>query len=759
MVAPFLPPPGTLPPGSPPAVPAPAGLPGMPPTMGAPMAPMGPGALGALGPNGPSPMMPPGMMAGAPGAMPMGAPPAAPAAGPTDPLELLAALRELAGSSGQPARTYKAGYKRPAKPTPDRVRQLGDHLDDQGQLWRFMIETTLKWVRQELCGIFPEDREARAQGFQEEFISSVLSDQRNLFVARLASLQLTVKKLYLDENLRREAQMLEDAVAWLRREEEARWVAKGNRPLPLDETTMLTDYGMIACRHVVNTYDPDFPLCLDLIDPKRVNALWGYDGLDLVVCKYRDNASQIAKEYGDFGPTIRKKLENRYGKQGWFDENTELPVYEWWDSWYRCVLVDDQELIPVTPHEYGIVPWTIQYGGLGEPMFTRSGSEQVRQGQNSEWIVSEGWRSDERVNKAVPLVYYGIKQHETFEAVMARMLTAFKKEVDPPFFRKRSMETDGTPMPEVDSGPGKQNELKEGEDVKPWPQLAGGPATQTVLQALAMGRATNAPGPTFYGNVDRSNVTGAAQNAAEDAGEFHFLPLELALKSYHQTKWGNVLYLIREFGDDAKYRAEPPQPLLVPRRRARQGEAPAFELGRDLLERVGTRIEIRLSRVNPRDWVALFNAGQIGVSNNFIEPETIAEMAGVSDYDGMFERLMERKSAVQMFQHPKYLELFEMPATIMEMIRENRGDPERQRWWMQRLQLWEQLIQMETMQQGLTPAGTGGARGGGANGAAPAPGAPPVPGGVSLPPLGLGPGTRGAPVGRPAGPNGTDVGP
>lgn len=675
--------------------------------------------------------------------------PAFPSQGGADPVALLAALERLAGGADPAAnRIYRPGYRKPPRPTESRIVRQGNLLVDQNAQWRFMVENMMRWLRQELTGVFAEDREARRQGLQEEYVSSALSDERNLFVARLASMQMTVKKLYLDPSLRRESQMVEDAVMWLRAEQIRRHVAYGNRPLPIDEASMLTDYGMIACRHPMNPNDPDFPLQIDLIDPLQVNVVWGRHGPETVIRVYKDTAEQIAADYGDFSKSTYTKLSNKYGKEGFLDPKCEIPVYEYWDTWYRAVLVDDEPLIPITEHAYGCCPWTIQYGGLGEPMFTRTGSMTLRQGSTTEYVVSDGFRADERMNKAVPLVYYGLRRHETYEAVMARLLMAFKKEVNPPFFRRRPMDLDGTPMPEVDSGPGKQNELKEGEGIEPWPQLAGGPATQMVMQALGIDRATNSAPMAMRGQSTQSQVTGAAMNEMEDAGEHHFFPFTVAYTNYHQQLWDNILYILKEHGDDAKYGGATPSPLMVPYQRPKQGEAPAFELGQELLQKVGTRVQVKFNRVNPRDWLALFNAGQVGVANNFIEPEVIAEMAGVSDYDGMFQRLMEHKSAVKLFEHPKYLEMFEMPAMIMEQIKQNEGDPLRQQWWMERLQRWEQFAQMQMMPPG---GGQPGAPTGqpGAPGAMPNPQNPPTAAGVSYPALGQGPGTEGGAVGRP----------
>jgi hypothetical protein len=724
------------------------------------------GMPGMMG--GPSPSMMPGMpMPGMMGMAQDGPPmlgasasgmgvPAVPQQQPTggkDPVALLAALRELVGvGAEEDGPIYRPGYRRPPKPTPDRIRQQGDQLHNQNQMWRFLIETTLKWIRQELCGIFPEDREARKMGLQEEYVSSALSDERNLFVSKLATLQVTYKKLYLDDNLRQKAQMVEDAVVWLRREEQARHVVGGNRPLALDEAAMFTDYGMIACRHPMFPQDPEFPIQIDLIDPLQVNVVWGRHGPDVVIRKYSDTAERIAWDYGDFAPSVRKKLESKYGKDGWLDPNIDLPVYEYWDTWYRCVLVDDQPLIPVTEHAYGCTPWTIQYGGLGEPMFTRTPMQQIRQGANTEWIVSDGNRADERVNKAVPLCYYGIRRHETYEAVMARLLMAFKKEVNPPWLLIRGLESYGTPLPEVGSGPGQVTELAEDERPQPYPQLAGGPATQEVLKALGIDRATNSAPIAMYGQTDSSQVSGSAMNALTDAGMDKLAPHVLAYTSYLQTKADNILYLLKNHGDDAKYGGPSVRPLMVPKRRARNGEAPAFELGKELLEEVGTRIEVKLSRINPRDWPTLVNAGKLAVEAGFITPDVISEMMGVGDYDRMFEDWLEHQGVLQAFQHPKFAEMFTIPMTIQEQIEQSAGDPMLQQRWQKLLEGWFQTVAMQPQPapgggpQGSAPGAQGPAQQGGAP---PPSGNPPTAAGVSYPETGQGPGSQGAAVGRP----------
>ena len=741
MTSPF--PPGMMPPMMPPPqLPMMGGMPpmGPPPMMGAPggFPPQDPMAGG---------MMPPGMPP--PGMMPPQPPqPMIPDQG-MDPVALLAALKDLVGYDDAPSKPmYPPWYKRPSRPNVRDIKTRADELYERHSLWRSMIDTMLRWTNQDLCGVFPEDRNARAAGLEEEFVSSALSDERNLVVAKLASMRYVFKKRYLADDLRGDAQLIEDSVDWLRREEEARHVLKGNRVLPFDEASNLVDYGMVACRHVFDPTDPDFPLQFDLIDPVQVYPVYDRRGIHAVYRVYRDTIDQVIYEYGDFTDATRAKLEKKFGKS---NGDTEVPVVEYWDTWWRSVTIDDQEILPISAHEYGFVPWTIVYSALGSPMYTTSVTESLRERANGEWIVGDGTRSENRVNKAVPHLWYRIKGHETYEAVMARMLTAFKKEVNPPIVRHRSDVAAGKPLPETDTGPGGMNEAQLGEErLEPWPTMAGGPATQSVLQALSVDRATGSAPLAMYGAIDKSNVSGTAQSAADDAGMDKIAPHLATLQRFQAEKFTKTLQCLMNHGDEAKYASETPTPLMAPKRKARSGEAPAFELGRELIERVGPRIECTINKVNPRDWTILFNAGAIGVKEGFILPEMIAEMAGIENYDRMFEEWLEHQSTVQAFQHPKFAEMFTVPMAILENIKET-SDPEKKQKWQEMLQSWMQTVAMQPQQQPGQP-GPGGPPPGPPNGMAPQPQNPPMSAGTSYPMMGQGPGSQGAMVGRSSGP-------
>src|SRR5690349_12392575 len=133
IASPFVPRPGGLPPPPPGAIPPRPGLPAgaLPPPMPAPPPGMGMGAMPPM-PMG-MPGMPPPMAQPQP-PTPNPQPPQPPA---TDPVQLLAALKELVGTpikERQPV--YRPGFTPPAKPDPMKAIEAGRRLYDQALAWR-----------------------------------------------------------------------------------------------------------------------------------------------------------------------------------------------------------------------------------------------------------------------------------------------------------------------------------------------------------------------------------------------------------------------------------------------------------------------------------------------------------------------------------------------------------------------------------------------------------------------------------------------
>lgn len=672
-----------------------------------------------------------------------------------NPMQLLEALRDLAPRPAEFAPRYPPGFVKPPKPNPKAVKMRADNLYQDHAAWRNLIELTQQWIRQERTGYFAEDKQDRINGLQEEFIHTFLTTKRNSVIAKVASAKMGVRKRYYADDLRRKCQQIEDAALWLMQEFAEQWQIKGQRDLRIDEALLFADRGMYVSRQVMDPNDPDRPMNIDLIEPTEVYPIWGGKrGMRELYRVRRDTVAGIQADYGDFTKTVRAQIEKKHGKDP--SDQTEVNVYEFWDTWHRLIMVDDIPIISAE-HEYGYVPWTVQYGGYGEAMFTRTpGDGALRSPGQSYFYQLDRNRIGERAYQAVPLLYYDFRAHEITEAILGRLLTGFKREINPPMERHRSTLLAGTDMPEYSQAPGAINEVALGEEqIKPAVQLANNPITGLLVQTLLGDQAQRSVG--LDDKVGQSNVTGAALAQFSGEGHDHILPIFRSLEAAKQHQIGQILQTLGNFGHLIKYGGETTKPLMVPVAKRRQGEAPGFELSRELIEEVGTRIEVTYTRVEPNQWVNLFNAGKLGVELGAVTTEEIRELAtGETDFDDHFERWAQQQATKNMLAHPKYNELFLIPSMIEEQIKEAAGDPRLIAFWRDKLDTWLRMAQqseMQAQQPGMGSAPQPPALGGG-NPSPPPPGstvvAPPVTGGAAAP-AGMGPGSQGRPVGRPTG--------
>lgn len=670
-----------------------------------------------------------------------------------NPMQLLEAMQQLAPRQTEFAPRYPPGYKKPKRPTASEVKQRADRLFQEHAVWRSLIEVTVAWLRHERVGMFPEDEEDRRNGLQEQWIDNALTAKRNIVISKIAASKMGVRKRYHNDDLRRKAQMIEDAAAWLTDEIALQWTQKGNRVLKLDEATQFTDRGMYVSRQVFDVSDPDMPLNVDLIEPTQVYPIWGGKrGLQEIYRVYRDTIGNITASYGDLTPQALSRLQRKYGRD--ITDQTEINIYEWWNTWDRVVLVDDEPIIPFTAHEYGYVPWTVQYGGFGDSMNARTPGNGARTGWNTQLEQIDRTSMNERVYKAVPLIYYDTPMHEMLEAIMGRLVTGFKREINPPIIRERSTMIAGTEVPEFSQAPGAVNEVRMGEEkVSVTPSLANNPVTGMIVQTLESNRVRT--DPTLSYNADKSNVTGAALSRMGDEGTEHILPIYQSLQMAKTHQYTQIFQTIANWGHLTKYGGGSPKPLIIPSRKTkRQGEAPAFELGRELIDEVGPKVEILFTKINPADWMGLFNAGKIGIEIDAMSPEILYELAtGDSDYDSFYEKLTEHKATAAAFSHPKFNEMFLIPSVLAEQIKESAGDAEMVQFWTKQLQDWLAMA-AQPQEMGQPPANGGAPTGAPPSGGPlpPPPGsqmvAPPSGAGQTLP-AAMGPGSQGGPVGRP----------
>jgi hypothetical protein len=685
--------------------------------------------------------------------------PPPPGAQPGNPMALLASLKGLVGTPLKaPEPIYRNGYKPPKKPESSVVLAQGKKLHSNARLWRHMIFTTLMWADQKLTGMFPEDEAERQAGFQEEWVSPMLSAERNLVIATTAAHKLAFKSPSVRDELKGWARRKEEAARWLREEEAYKHVTRGNSTLEYDEARLFTDYGMYASRDTLNPRDAVCPVKSVLIDPSQVHPVYDKDGLARVYRVYQATQEEIAADYGDFSDRIWKKIGAAQDEA--IGNDTLLDVTEFWDTWHRLVMVGETVVIE-TAHEYGDTPWTVQYGNHGNPMFTRTATDVARRIGGSWQPQATAWGTD-RVSKAVPYLYYHLKNHELYEAIAARVVTGFKKDINPPTIRYRSNEAAEKPMAQLDASPGATNEAMLNEEkIEALPTVNGQTATMAMQMVQQDMQAIMAP-PQMRGALGgTSNVTGVAQAESVDAGLHLIAPLRDAYQSAMSQKYDRILRMLGNFGHMATYGNGAKTPVMVPSKKGG-----AYEFDREIMEKVGTRVTVTLTNVNPRTWPQLAASGETAVNNGFLMRKDVREaMTGETDFDAFYEEWQEEQAMFMATTNPDFQKL-NMLSIIEEQIAENEGRPDIQAGLQKMAALWEQMLQPPP--QAPPQPGMGGAPqqpqpGGGQplgpnqpQGAMQAPFPPPDggiapggPGGISYPQMGAGPGANGAPVGRP----------
>src|SRR5690606_19239799 len=134
---------------------------------------------------------------------------------------------------------------------------------------------------------------------------------------------------------------------------------------------------------------------------------------------------------------------------------------------------------------------------------------------------------------------------------------------------------------------------------------------------LMQDRATGSAPPEMFGRIDKSNVTGVAQAGANDAGQHLLFPDTKAWEVALERRYDRIIRMLANFGEMAAYGNGEKRPLVVPVTRYKPGQPTAFEFDREVVEKVGSRVTVTFSRVDPRDWPALAAAGKNMVDGGF----------------------------------------------------------------------------------------------------------------------------------------------
>jgi hypothetical protein len=388
-------------------------------------------------------------------------------------------------------------------------------------------------------------------------------------------------------------------------------------------------------------------------------------------------------------------------------------------------------LVPPTEHNYGEPPYTIGYGPLGEPQVLKLPS-----GSNAAVETAQQWLQ----YKTNTFIWSKKHPHLFNEAMMKRYVYAFQRLIHPASIA--SMDPGAkTQLEPLDTTPGAMNkEVKGVGEYKGLPPAQAGVAEQMLAQQLNSQVQTGFAPPTAYGFMpDQANISGTANRASLSAGLHLHRPWIKSEETFLAECYSKGMRMIRRFGSVVEYgEVGRYKPIMAPMARPAQGDPPIVRINRELLDKTGTDVVVRMT-IRDRDAMvqqaqAANLLKQLGVPFQYLAEELFA----IPYDDQMREEWKEEMAEEAMYRHPKFLELGIIPETIDGMLKEATGDMERTEQLTALKQRWDQLIvqpgmaqqeaQMSQLHQQMQPPQPQNMN-------------PPTTEGVSLPDLGQGPGS------------------
>lgn len=660
---------------------------------------------------------------------------------------------------GQLSPVYPAWLGNVPKPNAQKIAELAIRRFDEYNEWRQAVRHDLRMVRMSESGIFPDDKADIKAGIMEAYESEGLVNEYNLAVSWISGMHRRVVKEAGSDETRADVRKVKLASEWLIRYESECHTDKGEMPSSIVEPKILLGYGLLVKRRVLDRFaEPyDSPFITRYIDPAQVIPEFDDRGVKRVFRVFNAKVMDIANTYGDFSPAILKKLQDKKGK---FDDEMELTnVVEYWDRWWRCVTIDGFDILPVTDHRYGEVPYTIGFGPLGEPNLTL-----LPDGTGASISAHETWREN-LPYKCVPFVRYIKRSHIINEALVTRYLYGVKKELWPPHLRYRSLAQSGKPIEPLDASPGAGNELAMDEEKVeefPFPKSST-MDRQLLLDQINKDMQTGRAPASARGDFNQSNISGTANKQGIQAGLHLYKPWVNSLESFAGRDCSKAMRIWQRLGHHIEY-GQPNQrrPFSVPVPKPYRGEGNSFELKRETISRVGPSVRVSMVSINPEEWL-LRSQTMEQMNKQGFSIEYLSDMLLGIDYDPqMFEEWQEEKAIKLAMEHPKFLELEVIPAMMLGELAEAEGDPALQEVIAKMHQRWEELVvqpammehQMKMQQMQAAPGPGEGSTAGQPQGQRGGSGNPPTTNGVSLPESGQGPGSVTGNQGGPQGPTG-----
>ncbi|HEU5056429.1 MAG TPA: hypothetical protein VFU21_07880, partial [Kofleriaceae bacterium] len=323
----------------------------------------------------------------------------------------------------------------------------------------------------------------------------------------------------------------------------------GNAALKWDMAWSRALYGRIVSRVLLDPTDPDLPLDHKLYDPATVFPTFGGKrGLIRVTCSYQISLERILQHFDGDGKVTAKLLPKHKNDNGEAKLDVVGTFRECWTDWYRYATWDDVEVLPVTAHRLGYIPfaYTVGTGEMGAAaMPYHSGAASRRE-------ILAGFGPDKTLSdtdltqKGLAFFHHmkpALKQEQVLYSIL---LTAAKQALNPPVGIETIHAKPGKP---VDMRSGSTNYFRVGDKVVPLLNSAKPVDVGPLSVALREQRVkAGLPDQMFGALSDGGQISGFALESLMGAAKDRTLPLLADVEQHMEAVTDLALKQMRDFG-------------------------------------------------------------------------------------------------------------------------------------------------------------------------------------------------------------------
>ena len=543
---------------------------------------------------------------------------------------------------------YPKWFAVPKKPSKVEVEEIAesDHIE-----WteiRDRMVRDLQFLHQESAAV----KDDFDQDYDKEYLSTAMSDEVRAIAAMVGSIEPRYEVPWYKPDLEDATQQAEDALYCWDRAAEHQYMSAGNGPYRLDVATYMLATGYVCSRIAFDAVNPENPFMEVLLNPATVVPTWDSRGLMRVTRKYVDSVANVLADF-DMDGKLRNKILKapRGGKARSNDSGNEpyrltdqVQVTCYYDRWWYSVTMDDVEIIKVSPHKLGFVPFVIQGSGAGEPAA-------ITQVTTNHVPGSRGLTNTRNRLKYKHQSHFGFryKSHAQKEEMLAVIRTLFQNADNPAWVLEQDELAEVAGDPEIDNRPGKVTKIKAQHEALR--ELLTNPQAvamfSPMLAAISADEATNRLSPAFYGVNESANTSGNAVEGLIESGKEKLTQYLMSLQSFYSERAAMRLRWFRDWGQDIENEDGEYGVLNIPygRQRSRMRQMqPAFQLTPDTIAKTGTKVNCIMTHVRAQNLAPLGNAVSMWMNTGTMSAREAIEMRGHRDPDGVFEEIRYEKA-------------------------------------------------------------------------------------------------------------------